>query len=43
LDLIYVDPNFINDKEKVSKELSEVLFTEEDYRDCKEDIRTCPR
>lgn len=43
LDLVYIDPNFIPNKEKVAKELSEILFTEEDYKDCKEDIRLCPK
>lgn len=43
LDLVYIDPNFINNKEKVAKELAEILFTAEDYKNCKEDIRTCPR
>jgi hypothetical protein len=43
LDLVYIDPNFIPDKEKVAKELADILFTEEDYKSCKEDIRACPK
>ena len=43
LDLVYVDPNFVKNKEELAKNLSEILFTEEDYKNCKEDIRACPR
>ena len=43
LDLIYIDPTFIPNKEKVAKELAPILFNEEDYKDCKEDIKLCPR
>lgn len=43
LDLVYIDPTFVPDKEKVAKELAPILFTEEDYKNCKEDIKFCPR
>ena len=43
LDLVYIDPNFIKNKEEIAKKLADILFTEEDYKNCKNDIKTCPR
>ena len=42
LDLIYIDPTNIPDKEKIAKELAPILFNEEDYKNCKENIKFCP-
>ncbi|MCD5382708.1 penicillin-binding protein 2 [Candidatus Gracilibacteria bacterium] len=43
LDLAYVDPNYIRNKEQLAKDLAEILFTEEDYKNCKNNIHACPR
>lgn len=42
LDLVYVDPKEIKDKQKVAKELAPILFNDDDFISCKEDIKLCP-
>ena len=43
LDLLYIDPTYIPNKEMVAKELAPLLFKEEDYINCKKNIKLCPR
>ncbi len=42
LDLIYIDPFEIPDKQRVAKALAPLLFSEEDFLACKEDYKNCP-
>ncbi len=42
LDLVYIDPKEIKDKHRVAKDLATILFNEEDFISCKEDIKLCP-
>lgn len=42
LDLVYIDPQEIEDKELVAKKLAPILFSEEDFLACKKDINLCP-
>ena len=42
LDLVYIDPTYIPDKAKVAKQLAPILFWEEDYINCKNNIKLCP-
>lgn len=43
LDLLYIDPTEIPDKMKVAEILAPLIFTEEDYKNCKEDKELCPQ
>lgn len=43
LDLLYIDPTEIPDKMKVAEILAPLIFTEEDYTNCKEDKVLCPQ
>lgn len=43
LDLLYIDPTEIPDKMKVAEILAPLIFTEEDYTNCKEDKTLCPQ
>ncbi len=43
LDLLYIDPTEIPDKMKVAEILAPLIFTEEDYTNCKENKDLCPQ
>lgn len=43
LDLLYIDPTEIPNKMKVAEILAPLIFTEEDYKNCKKDKELCPQ
>ena len=43
LDLLYIDPTETPDKMKVAEILAPLIFTEEDYVNCKKNNKLCPK